>query len=318
MGNEQVQLEFVTTENGELRRYVLQNPEDFELMSRAKKEAYKMKKRYESSRKEDKRGPFVMGRNDSIQSLETTEMTVPDRRYFMILVLYAQFDGEPLKKDGKPLTVQDIAKIWNVTRVNAGNRLNKFVRLGLLEKIKAGRSNHFVLNELYFQKGKAKFSPGEKFVKLFQNKLAEIIEEVEKQNAIKNRNRKNPTDIGDVIGLLHAVMPYFHYETYYLVRNPDDRITREGETVRDALERDPKALKHLSKAHIGRVLGNKRSNPKTIDAYMKILTKAGAVMKTETKSRTRYIIHPDLMFRLDSSGEDDYTRHIRTQFNQHN
>lgn len=50
---------------------------------------------------------------------------------------------------------------------------------------------------------------------------------------------------------------------------------------------------------------------------MDILQKAGAVMVLKSKNKTRYLIHPDLKFRLDHDGMDKYTRHIRAMCEQH-
>ncbi|WP_078598527.1 hypothetical protein [Evansella clarkii] len=317
------QLELVLNpeESGGLRhRLIIDDPEKYELMSRDRKKAYIEKMRREQQRMKDPRGPFVMAKNEPIRSLEVSELTVADRRYFMMLVLYAGFNGEALKKDGVPLTNERIADLWHLHVTKTKERLNKFTRIGLLEKIKDPRDKrvvNYVLNELYFQKGKTVTKPREKFVKLFQNKLSDVIHQVEKINELKNRHRKTKTSIHNVIGLLHGVMPYFHYEAYYLVSNPDEPITQEGETVLDALERHPRALKHLSKSRIGRILGYQNANRKTIDTYMDILQKAGAVMILKSKNKTRYIIHPDLMFRLDHDGSDKYTRHIRAMFEQH-
>lgn len=316
------QLELVmNTEGGGIRqRLIIEDPDKYELMSKAQKQAYIEKMKREQQRLKDPRGPFVMGKNDSIRKLEGSDLTVADRRYFMILVLFAEFNGEPLKQDGVPLTTEMITELWNLDISNTKRRLSKFVRIGLLERVKSQqdrRASNYVLNELYFKKGKSGTKPREKFVKLFQNKLRDVIDQVEKINERKNRNRRTKTSIHNVIGLLHGVIPYFHFETYYLVFNPDDSILEEGETVLEALERNPQALKHLSKAHIGRILGNAKTNRTTIDNYMDILQQAGAVMVLKTKNKTRYLIHPDLMFRLDHDGSDKYTRHIRAMFQQH-
>lgn len=296
-------------------RLVVTNPQNFEVLSKEEKEKRAKFAKKEFERRNDKRGPFVMGKNEPIRQLEGTELTVSDRRYFMELVIYAQFDGEPLKKEGEILTNKTIAELWSINEFNTSRKLNKFVSLGLLEKKKAGNTNSYILNSMYFSKGS--LHTDEKFVKIFQNKLREVVENVQKIEDMKNRKRKVPTKIGDVIGLLHAMLPYFHYETYYLVKNADEKITEEGETVLDALERNPKALKHLPKTQIGRILGHKNPDRPTIDKYFSILQHAGAVMVLTTKGRSRYLIHPDLMFRLDSNGQDEYTRHVRAQFGQH-
>jgi len=316
---DEVRLEFVfDPDTGNLEeRLVIQDPKKFEILSKEEKEKKISFAKKEAERRNDKRGPFVMGKNETIKQLEQTEITVSDRRYFMELVIYAQFDGEPLKKDGEYLSNKHIASLWGINEFNTSRKLSKFVKLGLLDKQKNKNQNVYVLKELYFSKGSNSIHKDEKFVKIFQNKLKEVVENVQKIENQKNRKRKVPIKIGDVIGLLHAVLPYFHYETYYLVKNSDEKITEEGETVLDALERNPRALKHLPKTEIGRILGHKNPDRPTIDKYFHILQQAGAVMVLTTKGRSRYLIHPDLMFRMDSNGMDAYTRHVRTQFGQH-
>lgn len=312
-----LQMEYVfNPETGNLEeRLVIRNPSQFEVLSKEEKEKRMQHAKKEFERRTDKRGPFVMGKNEPMRNLEDSEITVSDRRYFMELIIYTQFDGEPLKKDEEYLTNKSIASLWGINEYNTSRKLTKFTQLGLLSKKKHGNHNVYIVNDLYFSKGSMR--KDEKFVKLFQNKLKEIVESVQKIENLKNRNRKVPVKIGDVIGLLHAMLPYFHYETYYLVKNPDERITLEGETVLDALERNPKSLKHLPKSQIGRILGHKNADRPTIDKYFHILQQAGAVMVLTTKGKTRYLIHPDLMFRLDSNGQDVYTRHVRAQFGQH-
>lgn len=321
--NDDFQLELVldARDGSRRERLVVEDPEKYHLMSKEQREAYIEKMRREQLRHTDTRGPFVMGKNEPLRSLEGRELTVADRRYFLTLVIYAGFDGEPLKKNGVALTNHAISEIWKLPINKTVMRLNKFTRIGLLEKIKNQddkRISHYVLNEIFFQKGSLDKKANEKFVKLFQHKLEDVMNEVEKINELKNRRRKVKTDIHNVLGLLLSVIPYFHYETYYLVSNPDQSILKdETETVLEALERNPKALKHLSKSHIGRILGFENANRSTVDTYMDVLQKAGAVMVLKTKNKTRYIIHPDLMFRLDHDGMDIYTRHIRAMFEQH-
>ncbi|MGV7000329.1 hypothetical protein ACWA2C_16710 [Priestia megaterium] len=323
MKEKDFQLELVFNPDGqEQKRMIVNDVDKYSWISKKQLEAYRAQLEKENMRLRDKRGDFVMGKSENIRLLEETDLTVSDRRYFMILVLYARFNGEPLTKDGVALNNKSIGEIWEISDPKTiSKRLNKFVKLGLLEKIKNGRVSNYVLNELYFQMGKGKkhhIDPGEKFVKLFKNQLSNVISNVRKIEQNKNRRRKTgQVNLKDVIGLLHAVMPYFHYETYYLVSNPDERITLEGESVLDAVKRDPKQLKHLSKSQIGRILGYENANRATISRYMDILQRSGAVMVLQNNSRTRYLIHPDLMFRLDSDGTDEYTEYVRQLFGQH-
>ncbi|MCP3764531.1 hypothetical protein NLX67_19495 [Domibacillus sp. A3M-37] len=303
-------------------RVVINDPENHTWVNKKQAEVYAEKMRNESERVQDTRGRYVMGKHNSIKTLEISDFSISDRRHFMQLVLYAQFNGEPLAKDGEALNNEMIAQIWGVARENASRRLRKFVQFKLLEKIRVGKQNHYVLNETYFQMGK--YSGSEKFVKIFQNKLADVIAKVEKiQNDYNNHPKTTKkVDIIDVVGLLHAVIPYFHYQTYYLVSNSDEDIKKDGESILDVFKRERKeaktsVLKHLKKAQIGRILGHKNVNNATIDKYMDYLQQAGAVMILKTNNKTRYLIHPDLMFRLNTNGLDDYTEFVRGLFGEH-
>ncbi|MCC3685738.1 hypothetical protein LLR47_10885 [Bacillus cereus] len=272
-----------------------------------------------SMRASDERGAYFMAITSSNLELKD-RLTLTDRRYIMILMLYAQFDGKPFSKSGEPLANKEIAEIWNIDEVNAYKKLKKFCQIGIIKQIKNPkdkRKANYILNDTYYVMGKLKARDKDKFVKIFQNKLQQTINNLQKIEENENRKRKKPIDIKDVIGILHAVIPYFHYETYYLVKNPDEPITNPDETVLDALERQPKTLKHLTKSEIGRILGHKNADRATITRYFNLLQEAGAVMVTKAKGRARYIVHPDLMFRIDSDGNDEYTRHIRVQFGQH-
>ncbi|WP_142340382.1 MarR family transcriptional regulator [Priestia megaterium] len=321
MSNKDVQMELVmySDDRESIHRIVVNDPEKYNITNKAQAEAYAKKMELENQRIKDTRGNFVISKNEPMKELETSGITIADRRYLMQLILYVQFNGEPLSKNGEPLDAHDIAELWNLDYKVANKRISKFTKLGIIESVRNPnnkRTKNYFLNEQYFLMGKVK--SGEKFVKLFQKKLAEIIENIQEIERKANRRKDKPVEIVDVIGLLNAVMPYFHYQTYYLVKNPDDNILIGDESVNEALERDPSQLKHLTRTQIGRILGHKKARLTTIDKYMEYLEIAGAVMITRTKSKSRYLIHPDLMFRSDGIGMDDYTRTIRNQFNQHN
>lgn len=324
------QMVFEYTEEGGVRkRLVVNNAEKYRMINIEKANGYIKKMERENDRYLDDRGKFVIGKNGHIKELENVGLTLSERSYFMQIILYAQFDGSPLTKNGIPLNNRSIAEIWNVHEDVALRKLKKFVKTGLLFTKKCPedkRVKNYFLNEDYFWMGSIKNE--NRFVKLFLTKLNEVIETVKFNEEVALRKAKDisskkedggvtSTPSIDIIGILNAVIPYFHYQTYYLVSNPDDDILLPGEEVVDALERDPKQLKHLTRTEIGRILGYKRADTRTIDQYMDHLQSAGAVMVTKFKNKRHYLIHPDLMFRINGNGLDNYTRHIRNQFNLH-
>ncbi|MEB2589429.1 hypothetical protein SOP87_27625, partial [Bacillus cereus] len=124
-----------------------------------------------SLRKTDGRGPYFMTKTETSSKLKE-QLTLTDRRYIMILMIYAQFDERPFEKNRNPLSNKDIAKIWNIDEVNAYKKLTKFCKLGIINRIKNQkdkRKANYVLNDTYFVMGKLKTQ--DKFVKVYQRKL---------------------------------------------------------------------------------------------------------------------------------------------------
>lgn len=317
--NSNIQLVFELTEDDSqnVKRLVIDDIDKYTIVDKEQAKGFIKKMMKENERIKDTRGHFIISKNDNVKSLEGSTLTTKDRSCLMQLLVYAQFDGNPLMKDGEPLNVKSIAELWGYNQESASKRIKKYIDLGILVPVKNvndKRIRNFHLNEDYYLMGR--ITDGEKFVKLFKRKLAEVIDRVKVLEAKESRKKKK-TEVIDILGLLNAVMPYFHYQTYYLVNNPDENILRGDETVNDALERKASPLKHLTRTQIGRILGYKRIDLRTIDKYMDYLQQSGAVMVTKNKNRRRYLIHPDLMFRADGLGQDDYTRTIRNQFGEH-
>lgn len=319
--------EFYDDERETSQKIVISNPEKYKITNNKQAASFAEKMFRESNRIRDARGSFLIAKNKSIKDLEGSDLTISDRRYLMSLLLYAQFDNKPLKKDGELLNNKTIAELWGVNPIVANRKLRKFVKLNLLIVSKNEddkRVKNYYLNEKYFYMGKV--NKGEKFVKLFQKKLSEVLSKVEQisieeeskksQETTTDAKKNKKVEVSHIIGLLNAVIPYFHYQTYYLVDNPDEDILEGDETVTQALLRNRTVLKHLTRTQIGRILGHKRADTRTVDQYMDYLQRAGAVLVTKSNNKRRYIIHPDLMFRMDDIGLDDYTDHIRVLFEQ--
>ena len=313
----QLVFEFTDSDSQTKKRLVIDDIDKYTIINKKQAEGYFKKMLKENERIKDTRGHYIISKNENVKSLEGSTLTTKDRSCLMQLLVYAQFDDNPLMKDGEPLNVKTISELWGYNQEATSKRIKKYTKLGILKPVKNEqdkRIRNFKLNEEYYLMGR--ITDGKKFVKLFKRKLADVIDRVKDLEARESRKKKK-TEVIDILGLLNAVMPYFHYQTYYLVNNPDENILRGDETINDALERKVSPLKHLTRTQIGRILGYKRIDLRTIDKYMDYLQQAGAVMVTKNKNRRRYLIHPDLMFRADGLGQDEYTRTIRNQFSQH-
>lgn len=293
------------------------------IIRRATADAYKEIMALKKGRGVDERGAFVIAKSKSLMGLEGAEnskrLTVTDRRYLMKLLLLASFNSydkakTPLIRKGRNLSKEIAADLWGVAEETAKKRLNRLVRAGLLlveRDLYDRRRKLYYLNNVYFVKG-IHTNKNEKFVKIFQKKLKEIFRNVEnqKQRNLHDKCFEKQVNYEDAMGLLQAVIPYFHFETYYLVSNQDEKITLAEETVLQALDRNKNALKHLSLAQLRKISG--LGDNETVKKYFAFLEDVGAVLKTEDK--LHYRIHPGLLFRLDGNGKDDYTKRVINEF----
>ena len=318
-------LHLIRTGNNGKSAVLLFNPTAYDIRSKKQIEAYRRKREAIENRVRDPRGDFVISKNDSMEKLKR-KLTIADRRYLMQLLLYAQFNNQPLSKDGEPITLTKLSEEWNLHRTIVSKKMKKFIELGIVrqetnpankrQKIYFLENEFFTMGRIRTQNGKTK-----NFVKIFKKKLNEILENLkqiqEKEAAKQKSNTKNqPVEIIDVIGLLNAVMPFFHYQTYYLVKDPNKNILEGGyKTVNEALMHE--TLDHIEDEEIWKIFNHKKKRKDTIENYMELLQKAGAVIVTKSMDVNRYLIHPDLLFRLDGFGGDDYTNSVRALFAQH-
>lgn len=320
MSNEkgQEQLYFVFDVQG---RKVHEFTGDHVIIHRNSIDAYQEKVKREEERELDQRGDYIQFVIEPNKAL--SNLTVLQRRYLMELMPYLSYGESPLQIEQEAGTVlrlnnQLIADIWGIHKRDALALLNLFVESDLFKRVKDpedARKSNYIPTGLYFGKGRLKHGPTEYTTKIFQKKLAEVIQAIRKIEERKSRRKNTTKKQSAALGIIHAVLPYFHYQTYYLVKNPNENICKDGETVLEALKRNPKALKHLPKAQLGRLAGI--TDNRTIEYYFKILVESGAVMLQHTKGKTLYKIHPDLMFRIDGNGLDDYSEFVRQEFNQH-
>ena len=58
-------------------------------------------------------------------------------------------------------------------------------------------------------------------------------------------------------------------------------------------------------------------DPDELTKIVKSLAKEGLIMTTESRGSLMYYVHPDLMYRKDSDGQDDYTSCLRGMFEEH-
>lgn len=185
-----------------------------------------------------------------------------------------------LVTDGKPLKQSDIARVLGRGKTQTIEILNRLEALGVISCEKEGRSNVYYISVEFHTMGNV--MEGASFTKLYQVKAREIAEELTLSE----------------IGLLYKILPFFHYQTYYLCENPD--------------EENPEVIRHLNREQLAEKIGH---DPQTVSDLVGKLRSKGVLMTTGSRNTTHYLVHPDVMFRKEY--EDEYTRVVRRMFEEH-
>lgn len=290
---------------------------DYEFVNKNSRDYLKNRYDLEQNRLKDKRGSFFRVPTELNQKLV---LSLTDRAFVIFLSLYVDYE-RPLNIDGNPLRNEDIAKLWQVynkdgikeviSLTKTRERLSRLVEKDILIRLKDeedGRKSNYIFNENYLFQGSSSSSDGEieKFVKLYQRKLNDVIKRIKDRERKRNQNRRNDKkiDIVSVIGLLHSIIPYVHKQSGYLVKNPEAELKiRDGESVFLAIRRNPKLLKKLPKSWISKNLGYKEMNRNTLDNYFQYLADAGALKIDDTYGVKMYLMHPHLMYKKDSNAK---------------
>ncbi|MFB5198039.1 hypothetical protein ACE198_24635 [Neobacillus sp. KR4-4] len=206
-------------------------------------------------------------------------------------------------KEGEKMNLKDISLYLNKSESNTKKLLGELVKLEALireKNPKNKKENFYLLNSDFFTAAKGN-GQKIKFTKMFHNKLNEV------------RSKLNDKQYGALLKFIRN----FHYQTYYLVANPDHNVLIEPNlSVADnlLLEENEFVLHHLNQTQLAEIIGIKDDT--TIKGYVDAYEKAGAFMVHKQHKSYRFIVHPDLMFRKDENGEDEYTKAIRVQFKQ--
>lgn len=257
--------------------------------------------RYQKSLTRDE---FVQGGNilkEIVGKLKQSELHA-----LMLLIPYMQYDEKPLKRDGALLSLQEVyEEIWGVSKVTGSQYMKTFKELELLDTMNASgskRTKFVTVKRDFLFRGERNFSDYN--VKIFQKKMQEVIEKVNQQIISSNNRRRKKLDLYP-LALLAAILPHFHFQTFFLVRNPNEIVIKDGETVQEVLKnsRKRRRIKFLKNKELwtlmtGQELGKSNlSKEKTerLGLYFKMLKRAGAIGVWGGETDL-YLVNPNLMF----------------------
>ncbi|GCF76353.1 MULTISPECIES: hypothetical protein [Bacillus cereus group] len=216
-------------------------------------------------------------------------------------------------------TATKLYEFWGVHKSTGIRYLNKFIELGLFEEIPSNtRTKHYKAKGELFFKGENKID--DFTAKVFQEKLREVIEKVEEEVEKMKKKKRKDLDLYP-LAVLGALMPFFHFQTYFAVKNFDEKIeVPEGKQLVDVLLENDKCLKHLKKTEVWRYATGStvKASPNQLRIFqmnLEILHKSGAVL-TKTGNKSVFLIHPDLMFVSPEIRDIDYYKHCKNDFMQ--
>lgn len=252
------------------------------------------------------------------------ELTQAQWHCLMLLIPFVQFYGKPLKRDGKLLTVGEIYNIWGVSEVTGWKYIQRFTEVGIVETEDSKtsiREKYFILKTNFLFKGNKEFD--EFNTKIVQAKMEEVITIVtEKVHSINtDKRRKKKLELYP-LSLLAVLIAHVHYQTFYLVNNPNEPVVLDGETVQEVLDSSHKRrrLKHLKKAEIWNKFTGQNAKSLTkaqserLQLYFDMLHEAGALMEIKVYTK-RLLVNPDLMYVTPNAKNSDWHKHIKSQIN---
>lgn len=181
-----------------------------------------------------------------------------------------------LTKDRQPMTMDDIAEAIGKSKRAATTVITTLVDAGVIVKQGTNRKPLYYVDRQYHTIGKTR--EGAQFTKLYQNQTKLRADKLSIQEA----------------GLLYKMLPYFHYQTYYLCTNPNAN-TEDGEV-----------LDHLSRKTLAELIDE---DYKTVKNGINSLSDNGFVVKVSSHKVTHLLVNPDVMYRQES--ETEYTNHVR-------
>lgn len=247
------------------------------ITSPEQRQAYRDRQAYTER---EKGSHWVASYHEAIRSI-TQDLTLTQAGAIIKLLPYLRFKSEgKLILNGKPLKQTDIQRIFKRSKRQTSEVLHELESIGVINIVKEGRSNVFYVSAELHSMGHV--IDGVKFTKLYQAKLTEVTEGL---------------PLNDV-GILYKILPYFHYSEYYLVANPD--------------EPNADNLVHLDREQLAEAIGHEAE---TVSRLITKLRGRKALLTTRSGYTTRYLVHPDLMFRQQQ--ETEWTRSVRKMFDQH-
>lgn len=232
-------------------------------------------------------------------------LTLEEATYLMksLIHLTMKSKGILVDKNGKPLERKDLMDFWGTKNTRTTQLLKKFKELKIITELphpKDGRQKIYSVNRKYHSVGQ---KINEVFAKIYRGKLKEL---------------SNNQTIGNALGALYKLIPYFHWQTFYICWNPDDdiRVDKSKMLIENLeFEETIYGVDHMLQKEMAEVVG---ITPETMNRYIAIYEDLKIMKRDEQGDSVLHMIHPDFVYRQDTyNNDEDYKKFIIYQWKQH-
>lgn len=244
------------------------------VLSKEKLEAQRKYRERQAARLRLKGKNFVVCPHESVKEL-SQKLKLHELGALIKLLPYLQLNHDGLLvQDGENMKIKDIGRVIGKKRGATTTILKRLAGEGVIIKGGSKKTPSYSISRSYHWMGSVE--PTLRWTKLYQ---------------VENRSRLDTLSIQEA-GMLYKLLPYFHYETYWLCANPND-----------------KELKRLNHKQLAELIGE---DERVVNEYLRKLDKLGFVMKLQSHGAVNYLVNPDIMFRQDY--ETEYTEFVRRLF----
>lgn len=255
------EMHLVFAETGESRTIDL-NTHRIVIHSRASVEAYKEKMENRDNRH------FTFARMEAAKELANS-LTHGQLAHFTYVSTFAGYGDNIIRNPNKtPMTTKDLMKELPIPKRTFYDFLNVCLDKGIISK---DDDERYVINSKYHFKGKCKGD--ERVVKMFSTEIRSAYKQMK------------PADFG----LIYLLMPYIHYATNTLCRNP--------------YEKDVAKLQKLNRKQLCELIGVDASTFSNRILKTKIDGKP-VLAEIKVLSKRSYLVNPWVLYRLDSKPND--------------
>ncbi|NUJ08515.1 hypothetical protein [Bacillus paranthracis] len=288
----------------------------------AQKEAEKrafLKYRRDTARKE----PFVQCEKPFDELV--TGYSKLTKECIVKLMPFIGYKEDLLKKDGNPLILEDLYKIWGVSHRSARTILDILIKDGVLVEFDSGERNtkHFKVTGRIIFKGKNKNNFTQK---INTEALKGYIEKIEEKLLIREKTAKRYNKKVSPIfplALFAGLIPNFHFKSFLITKNGSEEIIKNSETVHEVLQspRKRRRFQFLNNIELWNIYSGQNNSTlnarerKELNDCLEMLLNVGILGYFTSHGKKLYLINPNLIY--SSPGfkcDEEWKRSVTTLF----